>query len=108
MLKDPKSEPNCRSLMDYSTALHIAAENHELEAVRALLDDGRCNVDARNHYIRTPCHVAAMVGDFDIVKLLANHPRALADLNLKDYQNKTSWELAHKYGIAAPWADNWG
>ena len=43
-------------MIDYSSALHVAAENHELEAIKALLDDGRCNANARNYYIRTPCH----------------------------------------------------
>jgi ankyrin repeat protein len=86
-------------MIDYSSALHVAAENHELEAIKALLDDGRCNANARNYYIRTPCHVAAMVGDFEIVELLAKHSQALADLTLKDYESKTCWELARIHGI---------
>lgn len=64
-----------------------------------LLDDGRCDANARNYYIRTPCHAAAIVGNFEIVKLLANHTRALADLTLKDFKDKTCWNLAHHHGI---------
>ncbi|EGB05493.1 hypothetical protein AURANDRAFT_66396 [Aureococcus anophagefferens] len=98
-LNHPKAKPNCRSMIDYSSALHVAAENHELEAIKALLDDGRCNANARNYYIRTPCHVAATVGDFEIVELLAKHSQALADLTLKDYESKTCWELARIHGF---------
>ena len=98
-LKLPNVDPNCRSDAEYNSALHFAAENHELEAVRMLLDDGRCDADARNFYIRTPCHAAAIVGNFEIVKLLANHPRALADLTLKDFKGRTCSDLAHEHGL---------
>jgi len=99
ILKRPKVDPSCRSEAEYNSALHFAAENHKLEAVHTLLDDGRCDANARNYYIRTPCHVAAIVGNFEIVELLANHARALADLTLRDYMGKTCWELAHEYGF---------
>lgn len=98
LLKLPKIDPDCRSEAEHASALHFAAENHELEAVRMLLDDGRCNADGRNYYIRTACHAAAMVGDFNIIALLANHSSALVDLTLKDHLNETCWELAYKHG----------
>mmetsp|Transcript_29273 Transcript_29273/g.95734 ORF Transcript_29273/g.95734 Transcript_29273/m.95734 type:complete len:332 (-) Transcript_29273:193-1188(-) len=99
LLSLSKVNPNSRSEAEHASALHFAAENHELEAVRMLLDDGRCNVDGRDYYIRTPCHAAAMVGDFEIIKLLANHSRALADLTLKDHHGKTCWDLAYEHGF---------
>jgi hypothetical protein len=40
-----------------------------------------------------------MVGDFEIIKLLANHSRALADLTLKDHHGKTCWDLAYEHGF---------
>lgn len=101
-LRLPKLDPNARSEADYNSALHFACENHEIEAVRMLLDDGRIDADGRNFMIRTPAHVAAMVGDLEICKLLAGHLNALADLTLRDANDKTCWQLAAQRGESFP------
>lgn len=64
------------------TALHRAARNGNIQAVRSLLEKSKADVDAQNNEGRTPLHLAAEGGHIDIVKALGGDHGA--DLNSKD------------------------
>lgn len=63
-----------------TSALHFAAQNNRLETAEVLLKAG-ISRDARTKVDRTPLHMAAYEGHFEMVQLLINYG---ADVNSRD------------------------
>ncbi|WP_353289054.1 ankyrin repeat domain-containing protein [Wolbachia endosymbiont (group A) of Pogonocherus hispidulus] len=62
---------------DGDTALHLAAVQDDLNAVKHLIEQG-ANVDVKNKYGGTPLHIASIRGNLEIAQFLLDHG---ADVN---------------------------
>eukprot|EP00927_Polykrikos_kofoidii_P036836 TRINITY_DN3106_c0_g1_i1.p1 TRINITY_DN3106_c0_g1~~TRINITY_DN3106_c0_g1_i1.p1 ORF type:complete len:745 (+),score=134.65 TRINITY_DN3106_c0_g1_i1:68-2302(+) len=71
------------------TALHVAAETNDVDAVCRLLEWG-ADVNLHDHKKRTPLHIAARYGNKDVTMLLLE---VGADMNAKDENEYTA--VAH-------------
>jgi len=88
---------------NYSTLLHIASYNGEVEVVQLLLECG-ANINARNKEGHTPLHRVlvkledgARTSFFDTIQLLLDHG---ADVDALDDAQSTPLHVASKYGSA--------
>lgn len=88
-----EAPPNIRKNWCNCTILHLAVENELIEMVKILGDF--VNPNAVNRYSQTPAHIAAMIGNVEILKILL----ACDELNPK----KTDvWHKTYKEWLAAP------
>lgn len=78
-----------------NSALHCAVEADQLEILRMLLDTRMLPIDKPNHVVRTPLHLAALVGDLDATKLLIDHE---ADMDVRDRWKDEALVLAQSNG----------
>ena len=76
------------------TALHVAAQYCNLEAVRLLLEAG-ADKDKADCQDRTALHFAALTGYPDLVRLLL---QANANRDVRDYEGRTALHLAAACG----------
>ena len=53
-LLDQKANPLQRHQVTHNTALHIACENGDIEAVKILINKGRADLEAQNRDKETP------------------------------------------------------
>ena len=74
------------------TPLHYAAENGQIEAVKALLNAEGIEVNKRDKNNRTPLHYAAKNGQIEAVKALLNAKGI--EVNTKDKNKKSPLDLA--------------
>lgn len=74
--------------------------NDNIAAVtQLLLNTSGIDVDAKNNFGRTPLHVAASYGNWQVVRLLL---KAGADPSLSDQRGFTPGGLAYKRGMSVP------
>ncbi len=78
-----------------NSALHCAVEADQPEILRMLLDTRMLPIDKPNHVVRTPLHLAALVGDLDATKLLIDHE---ADMDVRDRWKDEALVLAQSNG----------
>lgn len=57
-LLEQGANPSHRQSFTQNTALHIASDNGDLEAVTILVRDGRCDLEAQNKEKETPLSIA--------------------------------------------------
>lgn len=86
-----KSEPPSREPGSDNTAIHCAIEVGKTDILRVLLQNDRESIDYVNRYLRTPLHVASVMGDFDAMTELIKFN---AELDLKDIWGDTPLSLA--------------
>ena len=86
-----KSEPPSREPGSDNTALHCAIEVGKTDILRVLLQNDRESIDHVNRYLRTPLHVASVMGDFDAMTELIKFN---AELDLQDIWGDTPLSLA--------------
>lgn len=82
----PETEP-CTN----NTALHCCIEEFHNDILNLLLQGGKIPPDQVNRYLRTPLHLAALLGNLTAVTLLLDHG---ADVDLQDKWNGTALSLA--------------
>ncbi len=92
--RPPETEPGTNN-----TALHCAIEAGKVDILQMLLQDGRISPDQVNCLLRTPLHVAAVIGDMNAVAQLLDHD---ADLDLEDKWDGTPLSLAAQSGASFP------
>ena len=81
-----------------NTALHCAVLSNKPKIVQMLLDV-RMPPDAKNDYLRTPLHLAALEGYIEIMKLLLNNDSVEEDgVNSKDKWGSPPIALAYNTG----------
>ena len=81
-----------------NTALHCAVLSNKSKIVQMLLD-ARMPPDAKNDYLRTPLHLAALEGYIEIMRLLLNNDGVEEDgVNSKDRWGSPPIALAYKTG----------
>lgn len=78
-----------------NSALHCAVEADQPEILRMLLETRMLPIDKLNHVVRTPLHLAALVGDFDATNLLIDHE---ADMDARDRWKDETLVLAQSNG----------
>lgn len=84
--RPPETEPGTNN-----TALHCCIEESHTEILPILLQDGKIPLDQVNRYLRTPLHLAALLGNLTAVTLLLDHG---VDVDLEDKWNGTALSLA--------------
>jgi len=121
ILSDPEGMQtiNCKSDRSGGRPLHAAAKfdmpkvklptnpvtgngvsSESIAAVtQLLLNTSGVDVDAKNNYGKTPLHIAAGVGNWQVVRLLL---KSGADPSLTDQQGYTPGGLAYKRGMPVP------
>ena len=73
------------------TALHYATRYNQIDVIKHLLHEG-ADVNRQTRYLKdTPLHYAAYYNHTEVARLLADNG---ADINLKNYDNKTPFDLA--------------
>lgn len=82
----PETEPGTNN-----TALHCCIEESHNDILPLLLQGGKIPPDQVNRYLRTPLHLAALLGNLTAVTLLLDHG---ADVDLEDKWNGTALSLA--------------
>ena len=81
-----------------NTALHCAILSNESKIVQMLLQVGM-STDAKNDYLRTPLHLAALEGNVEIMRLLVNNNCIEEDrVNSKDKWGSPPIALAYSNG----------
>ena len=81
-----------------NTALHCAVLSNKSKIVQMLLDV-RMSPDAKNDYLRTPLHLAALEGYIEIMRLLLNNDRIEEDgVNSEDKWGSPPVALAYSTG----------
>ncbi|KAK3089335.1 hypothetical protein FSP39_002803 [Pinctada imbricata] len=77
----------------HGTALHEAANKHDLAGMECILNSKQCPINSQDHAGRTPLHCILDDEEFDdldelqyALSLLKNYG---ADINLKDYNERT-------------------
>lgn len=84
--RPPETEPGTNN-----TALHCCVEESHNKILPLLLQDGKIPPDQVNRYLRTPLHLAALLGNLIAVTLLLEHG---VDVDLEDKWNGTALSLA--------------
>nr|GEU48866.1 hypothetical protein [Tanacetum cinerariifolium] len=80
---------------DGNTALHLAVEERRRDCARLLLTSG-ARTDIRNlNGDETPLHIAASLGDENMVKLLVQKG---ANKNIRSRSRKTAYDVAAEHG----------
>jgi len=79
------------------SVLCAAASNGHVEVVRVLLEDGRCNIDARTDDGSTALWIAALQGHNDVVQKLVQHG---ADVNACTHDGRSALYAAAYRGHA--------
>lgn len=82
----PETEPGTNN-----TALHCCIDESHNDILPLLLQGGKIPPDQVNRYLRTPLHLAALLGNLTAVTLLLDHG---ADVDLEDKWNGTALSLA--------------
>jgi ankyrin repeat protein/serine/threonine protein kinase len=85
-------------LLGYS-ALHLAAEVRDKRSLEYLIKYGKANVNARDAFDRTPLHIANIIGDEDIAKMLVDNG---ADESARDHMG-----ICAKYASASAPGQIW-
>ena len=81
-----------------NTALHCAVLSNNTKIAQMLLDV-RMSPDAKNDYLRTPLHLAALKGYIEIMRLLLNNDGIEGNgVNSKDKWGSRPIELAYSIG----------
>ena len=78
-----------------NSALYCAVEADQPDILRMLLETGMLPIDKPNHVVRTPLHIAALVGDLDATNLLIDHE---ADMDARDRWKDEALVLAQSNG----------
>ena len=81
---------------DGDCLLLIACQWGDVDIVKYLIVDQRCNPNITNSSKYTPLHTASKHGNLDVIKVLIN--REACDLNIPDDRGNTPLHVACKYG----------
>lgn len=82
---------------EWLTAAHVAASRGSVDGLNTLINEG-ADLTQQDIQGRTPLHIAAMSGNVEIFKLLAEKYVELnVDLNIKDIEQKTPAHYAAQY-----------
>lgn len=87
---------------DGSRALHVAAKRGDLNIVQTLLNNG-ANVDVKDYFQKTPIHIAAGFGNYEIIELLLSRTAMMTPIaaskiiDEKDFYGCTALHYAARY-----------
>jgi ankyrin repeat protein len=96
-------ENRCRKLVNCTndngqTPIHTLLAKEEFperdKTLAYLLNSTEINLDAINHELQTPLHLAVIKADYNSVKLLRNHKYQYCRLNPQDIKGNTPMDLA--------------
>ena len=79
----------------WHTALHAAAHSHSLSIVKYILEQKNVSKDERDLMGQPPLHLAAMRGDWEMVKELSSSKSTISS---EDYQGRNVLHLAAGLG----------
>merc|ERR1719189_44154 len=89
--RSSSQDPVAAEKAAHGLELHAAAEKGKADVVKMYLDFNT-DPNVRDYMGRTPLHVAAAMGRYEVVKVL--HEQKLTDINAKDIYGRTALQIA--------------